>query len=47
MATLTRGVSWSRADVEVFLVDVRKDLKNRKIHAYWPIHFVYGRKPEN
>lgn len=47
MAPLTRGLGWSPADVEVFLIDVRKDLKNRKIHAYWPIHFVYGRKPEN
>ena len=47
MAPFTRGLGWSPQEVEVFLVDVRKDLKNRKIHAYWPIHFVYGRKPEN
>ena len=47
MAPFTRGLGWSPAQVEVFLVDVRKDLKDRKIHAYWPIHFVYGRKPEN
>ena len=47
MAPLTRALGWSPADVEVFLIEVRKDLKNRKIHAYSPIHFVYGRKPEN
>ena len=47
MAPLSRGFGWSPAAVEVLLVDVRKDLKNRKIHAYWLVHFVYGRKPEN
>ena len=47
MAPLTRALGWSASEVELFLVDVRKDLKNRKIHAYSPIYFVYGRKPEN
>ena len=46
MAPFTRGLGWSPAEVEVLLMDVRKDLKNRNIHAYCPIHFVYGRKPE-
>ena len=47
MAPLTRSLGWSPQDVELFLMEVRKDLKNRKIHAYLPVHFVYGRKPEN
>ena len=47
MAPLTRGLGWSSEDVEVFMIEVRNDLKNRKIHAYWPIHFIYGRKPDN
>lgn len=47
MAPFTRVLGWTPAEVEIFLVDVRKDLKNRKIHAYWPVHFVYGRRPEN
>jgi len=42
----TNVLGWSRAEVDVFLVDVRKDLKNRQIHAYWPIYTVYGQKPE-
>ena len=46
MAPFTRSLGWSQEAVEVFLVEVRNDLKNRKIHAYWPIHVVYGRKPE-
>ena len=47
MAPFTRVLGWSQEAVEVFLVEVRKDLKNRKIHAYWPVHFIYGRKPDN
>ena len=31
----TKGLAWSRQEVDVFLVDVRKDIKNPKIHAYW------------
>jgi SAM-dependent methyltransferase len=31
---LTRGLGWSVEEIEVFLVDVRKDVKNRDIHAY-------------
>jgi hypothetical protein len=30
----TRGLGWPMEEVEVFLVDVRKDVKNRDIHAY-------------
>lgn len=35
LALFTRVLGWTREDVEVFLVDVRKDLKNRNIHGYW------------
>jgi SAM-dependent methyltransferase len=31
---LTRGLGWSQEKAEVFLVDVRKDVKDRNIHAY-------------
>ncbi|KAK3680434.1 S-adenosyl-L-methionine-dependent methyltransferase [Podospora appendiculata] len=37
---------WSVEEVEVFLVDVRKDLKDRNIHFYYIMMSVYGRKPE-
>ncbi|KAE9576893.1 hypothetical protein CGMCC3_g7299 [Colletotrichum fructicola] len=32
-------------EVDVFLIDVRKDLKDRSIHAYWPQYAITGRKP--
>ncbi|WQF77914.1 Putative S-adenosyl-L-methionine-dependent methyltransferase superfamily [Colletotrichum destructivum] len=47
MAALTRGHEWTREEVNVFLIDVRKDLKDRNIHAYWPVYFITGRRPDN
>jgi len=38
LAPLTRrelGNSWTPVQVEVFLTQVRRDLKDRSIHAYW------------
>jgi hypothetical protein len=38
MAPLTRAHGWTPEEVELFLVDVRKDMANRSIHAYWPMY---------
>ncbi|KAK1452035.1 hypothetical protein CMEL01_06609 [Colletotrichum melonis] len=46
MAALTRGHDWSRDEVNVFLMGVRKDIKDRNVHGYWPIYFLTGRRPE-
>ncbi|KAK0381582.1 hypothetical protein CLIM01_01058 [Colletotrichum limetticola] len=46
MALLTRVHCWTRDEVNMFLVNVRKDLKNRSYHAYFPIYSVIGRKAE-
>ncbi|KAH6879483.1 S-adenosyl-L-methionine-dependent methyltransferase [Thelonectria olida] len=40
------GLGWGNDELEVFLAGVRKDLKNPKIHSYWPIWSVYATKPE-
>jgi hypothetical protein len=37
MALLTRGLGWTMEEVQVFLVDVRKDMRNKSIHSYWPL----------
>ncbi|KAJ3955293.1 hypothetical protein N0V92_008185 [Colletotrichum tropicale] len=47
MAPLTRAHGWTKEEVQVFLVEVRKDLGNRSIHAYWPMYNIYGRKPSD
>ncbi|KAH7157274.1 S-adenosyl-L-methionine-dependent methyltransferase [Dactylonectria estremocensis] len=46
MAPLTRGHDMTPEEVNLLLVDVRKDLRNKEIHAYWPVYSLYGRKPE-
>ncbi|KAF7552353.1 hypothetical protein G7Z17_g4390 [Cylindrodendrum hubeiense] len=46
LAPFTRGLGWSHEEVVVFLTDVRKELNDPRIHAYWPICSIYGKKPE-
>ncbi|KAK7425180.1 hypothetical protein QQX98_000095 [Neonectria punicea] len=40
------GLGWTNEEVQVFLSDVRKDIKDHTIHSYWPIWSVYATKPE-
>ncbi|KAE8442529.1 hypothetical protein EG329_003244 [Mollisiaceae sp. DMI_Dod_QoI] len=44
-AAFTRILGWSPERLEVFLARVRDDLKDKGIHAYGVVYFVYGRKP--
>ncbi|KAK4160884.1 methyltransferase domain-containing protein [Cladorrhinum sp. PSN259] len=46
MAALTRALGWSKEEVDVLAAQARNDVNDRKIHAYWPVIVVYGRKPE-
>jgi hypothetical protein len=45
LALFTRVLGWSNEQTQVFLVGVRKELKNPKVHSYCNLHIVYGRKP--
>lgn len=38
-------LGWTEAEVHLFLVDVRKKLKDRNWHGYWDYHVVYAQKP--
>ncbi|KAK3314450.1 S-adenosyl-L-methionine-dependent methyltransferase [Apodospora peruviana] len=40
------GLGWKAEELEVLLSAVRKDLKNTRIHAYWPMYAIYAKKPE-
>lgn len=37
LAPLTRALEWTREEVLVFLTQVRKELRDRSIHAYLPM----------
>jgi len=37
VALFTRGLGWTLGELEVFLVDVRKEMSNVKVHAWAPM----------
>jgi len=41
------GGPWSWEEIQLFLVDVRKDMRNKKIHGLYDFYVVYGQKPES
>ena len=45
LALLTRGLGWRKEEVDVLVAKVARDLRDKKIHAYFPMPVVYGRKP--
>ncbi|KAK2000318.1 methyltransferase [Colletotrichum falcatum] len=45
MAPLTRGLGWSREEVILHAMEVRRDLGDRSIHAYYLLWSIWGRKP--
>jgi len=47
LALFTRGLGWSKEEVLAYLVQVRRDIRSTRIHAYWSIYVVYGRKPKS
>ncbi|KAK6227034.1 methyltransferase domain-containing protein [Colletotrichum tabaci] len=46
MAAVSRGHGWTREEVNVFLVDMRKEIKDRGVNTSWPVYFITGRRPE-
>ncbi|KAH7357171.1 S-adenosyl-L-methionine-dependent methyltransferase [Rhexocercosporidium sp. MPI-PUGE-AT-0058] len=46
LAIFTRGLGWSKERLDVLLAEVRKEMKDTRIHAYAPIYVVYGQKPK-
>ncbi|KAF4915256.1 putative methyltransferase tdiE, partial [Colletotrichum viniferum] len=45
LALLTRGMGWNEQNVRQLCDEARFDIRDRRIHAFWPIHCVYARKP--
>ncbi|KAL2009086.1 hypothetical protein VTN00DRAFT_7280 [Thermoascus crustaceus] len=46
LAPFTRILGWTREEVEVLCAGVRNELKDRSLHLYVKVYFVYGRKPK-
>ncbi|KAK4175930.1 S-adenosyl-L-methionine-dependent methyltransferase [Triangularia setosa] len=45
LAPITRALGWSHEEALLLAANARKVLRDPKVHAYWPIYVVYGRKP--
>lgn len=37
---------WPAEEFEVFLMQVRQDIRNKHLHPYAKVRYVWGRKPE-
>lgn len=45
LALFTRALHWRKEEVDIFVARISRDLKDRRIHAYFPMPVTYGRKP--
>jgi len=45
LAYFTRAFGWTKDEVEVYLVKVRRAIADKNVHAYHKIYVVWGRKP--
>ncbi|OHE98946.1 hypothetical protein CORC01_05842 [Colletotrichum orchidophilum] len=45
MAPFTRAHGWSKEDVDAFLVDVKREMRDESIHAYGLVYSIVGRRP--
>ncbi|KAJ3957129.1 hypothetical protein N0V92_006325 [Colletotrichum tropicale] len=45
IAPLTRAHGYTKEEVQVFLIDVRKNMRDPSIHSYMPIYTIVGKKP--
>lgn len=41
----TQVLGMSAEELELLLMESRRDIQNPRVHAYWPIYVVYGQKP--
>lgn len=39
-------LNWPKDEYQIFLMGMRQALRNREMHAYMKVRYVYGRKPE-
>ncbi|KAL0937649.1 uncharacterized protein CTRU02_207380 [Colletotrichum truncatum] len=47
MAPLTRALNWTKEECLVLAMEVRKEMRDPKVHYWMTIMSIYGRKPEN
>ena len=46
LGPLTRGLKWTRKEVDLYLDPVRQAYEDNECHSYMPFYVIYGQKPE-
>ncbi|KAG4440046.1 hypothetical protein IFR05_004496 [Cadophora sp. M221] len=46
MGPFSRMFGWNMTEIEVYLVNVRRSISDRNVHAYLKVYVVWGRKPK-
>ncbi|KAG4433674.1 hypothetical protein IFR05_010842 [Cadophora sp. M221] len=46
LGPMTRGLKWSKEQVEVWLIEVRKAYMDAWVHSHMPLHVICGQRPE-
>ena len=46
MFMLSQILGWSLEQVTLYIATVRKEMRAKKVHSYFELEVVYGRKPE-
>ncbi|RKF73576.1 Secondary metabolism regulator LAE1 [Golovinomyces cichoracearum] len=46
LGPLTRGLKWTKEQVDVWLVDVRKAYMDSRVHSHMPLYLIWGQKPK-
>jgi hypothetical protein len=39
-------MGWSPEEIKVYLAHLRRQMKDKSLHTWYPHRVVYGRKPE-
>jgi len=37
LGSFTHGLGWTKEQIEIFLVDVRREMNDTRIHSYYPM----------
>ena len=42
---MTRGLKWTKEEVDVWLMQARKAYGDSWVHSHMPLHIIFGQKP--
>lgn len=45
LAPMTRGLKWTKEEVDIWLIEVRKAYMDGFVHSHMPLHIIYGQRP--